>query len=428
MEIKGSSKKSKPSLSVKPGKRNKFGLFDVTGIELEYMIVDKKTLSVKPLCDKIMESVAGKVVSGYDNGGIFWSNEIVKHVIELKTNGPVSDIANLHLIFGQNVLQINHILNNYGAMLLPSGVHPWMDPIKETRLWDHDSNKIYNLYNEIFDCRGHGWSNLQSTHLNLPFGNDEEFGRLHAAVRILLPLIPAVCASSPVLDSKPTGYHDARLETYRLNQQKIPSITGKVIPECAFSKADYYKLIFEPMMKDIAPYDPENILECHFLNSRGAIARFDRGSIEIRIMDIQECPLADLAITEAILNALKILIFEVEYSLQKGWHENSLYNIFLNTVKEGENAVISDSNYLLLWGMERDFISAGELWRFLYGKFEKNMNPELSLIFKQIVDEGTLSTRIMRYINGDHSFVNIKKAYSKLAICLQENKLFINEK
>jgi hypothetical protein len=31
-------------------------------------------------------------------------------------------------------------------------------------------------------------------------------------------------------------------------------------------------------------------MDHHFANSRGAIARFDRGAIEIRVIDIQECP------------------------------------------------------------------------------------------------------------------------------------------
>ncbi len=67
-------------------------------------------------------------------------------------------------------------------------------------------------------------------------------------------------------------------------------MTGKVIPEQVFSKKDYYSTIFQPINKAIKPHDTENILDHHFLNSRGAIARFDRGAIEIRVIDIQECP------------------------------------------------------------------------------------------------------------------------------------------
>ena len=38
-----------------------------------------------------------------------------------------------------------------------------------------------------------------------------------------------------------------------------------------------------------------------WLNSRAAIARFERQTIEIRIIDLQECPAADLAIAELVV-------------------------------------------------------------------------------------------------------------------------------
>jgi len=54
--------------------------------------------------------------------------------------------------------------------------------------------------------------------------------------------------------------------------------------------------ILAPLYAEMHPLDPEGIL-CHeWLNSRGAIARFDRNAVEIRLVDVQECPLADLAI------------------------------------------------------------------------------------------------------------------------------------
>ena len=57
---------------------------------------------------------------------------------------------------------------------------------------------------------------------------------------------------------------------------------------------------------DIAPLDPDGTLQHEWLNSRGAIARFDRNAIEIRVLDIQECPVADLAICFQVMSFLKI--------------------------------------------------------------------------------------------------------------------------
>ena len=85
---------------------------------------------------------------------------------------------------------------------MPTAAHPLMHPDTEMQLWQHNYSKIYALYNRIFDCRGHGWSNVQSMHINLPFSDDEEFEKLHAAVRIILPIIPGLSASSPIFEGK----------------------------------------------------------------------------------------------------------------------------------------------------------------------------------------------------------------------------------
>ena len=175
------------------------------------------------------------------------------HVIELKTNGPAKTLTNLDSEFFENIRNINNILNEFNCMLLPTGAHPFMDPFTESKLWNHEYNQVYEAYNRIFDCRGHGWSNLQSTHINLPFGDDDEFGKLHAAIRVLLPIIPALTASTPIIENKATGFLDTRLEVYRTNQKKIASIAGKVIPEQAFTKKEYEEIIFKKIYNDIEP-------------------------------------------------------------------------------------------------------------------------------------------------------------------------------
>ena len=263
-------------------------LFQGYGVELEYMLVDEQNLAINPISDSVLQAIAGEIASEVEVGDIAWSNELVLHVIELKTNGPSSTLTNLSNSFQQSINKINTILQKYHAKLLPTGAHPFMHPDTETRLWPHGNGDIYQAYNEIFDCRGHGWSNLQSTHLNLPFHGDDEFVRLHAAIRLLMPIIPALTASTPILDGKLTGYLDTRLEYYRTNQENIPSITGLVIPETVISIADYHEKILQPMYMAIRDKDHRNILQEEWLNSRGAIARFDRNAIEIRIIDIQE--------------------------------------------------------------------------------------------------------------------------------------------
>ncbi len=406
-------------------------LFGGYGVELEYMIVDKNSLSIKPVADKIIYDVIGEFVSNIEFEETAWSNELVLHVIEIKTNGPRKDLNNLDKLFAKDVNEINKILQNYECMLLPTGMHPFMNPQKETKLWPHEYNITYETYNKIFNCKGHGWSNLQSVHLNLPFFNDEEFKKLHAAIRLLLPIIPAISASTPVIDGKISGYFDTRLEVYRRNQEKIPSIAGKVIPERVFNKTDYENEILKKIYSDISSYDKEGILQNEWVNSRGAIARFERNTIEIRIIDTQECPSADLAIVYSVVNVLKLLINEkwIRLNEQIKWDEERLSQIFLNIIKEGENSVIEDAEYLKIFNYtEKNKCSAGDLWKYLIKEIKDSFNPNRENwieVMELILEFGTLSSRIIKSLNKNFSNDNIIQTYRKLSDSLVANKIFI---
>jgi carboxylate-amine ligase len=405
--------------------KTKYHLFEVYGIELEYMLVYNSNLKVAPIVDLLLTKKNGTLTSDIENGNIAWSNELVGHVIELKTNGPTKSLDTLSDSFHKNIVEINSILKPLQAQLLPTAAHPLMNPLTDTELWKHDYNEIYELYNRIFNCKGHGWSNVQSTHINLPFFDDKEFEKLHAAIRIILPLIPGLCASSPILEGKKTGFKDTRLEYYKTNQKKIPEMTGSVIPERVFSKIDYFTTIFEPIKKAIKPYDNNNILDHHFLNSRGAIARFDRNAIEIRLVDIQECPKADIAICVLIVEVLKLLVNKQLSSLQsqKKWLKQDLFDLLNPIIKDGETFKVSNMEYLELFGIHQD-MSVQNIWKHLYALAKPNIHHSHQETIEIILNKGTLATRILNAVGTDYSEKNITTVYSELANCLEENKLF----
>jgi carboxylate-amine ligase len=403
----------------------KYHLFEVYGIELEYMLVQKSTLKVTPIVDELLTKKNGSLTSDIENGAIAWSNELVAHVVELKTNGPTSDLENLSSNFHQNILEINDLLEGFEAQLLPTASHPLMNPNTDTQLWKHSYSEVYELYNRIFNCKGHGWSNVQSTHINLPFFNDEEFEKLHAAIRILLPLIPGLCASSPILEGKKTGFKDTRLEYYKNNQKEIPEMTGLVIPENVFTKKDYYKTVFEPIQKAIKPFDTNNILDHHFLNSRGAISRFDRNAIEIRLVDIQECPKADVAICMLIIEVLKLLVSEKlsRLSTQKSWEKEPLFAILNNAIINAEKTEIINLDYLQLFGLKEN-CTLQEVWKHLYHLVKPNIHKEYQEALEIILNQGTLATRIENALPNNFSEEDLLKTYQKLATSLQNNELF----
>ncbi|MEK6480516.1 glutamate-cysteine ligase family protein [Catalinimonas sp. 4WD22] len=409
--------------------RKPLHLFQAYGVELEYMIVDKNTLDIKPIADELLTAAAGKLVDEFENGPVTWSNELVRHVIELKCTHPTDDLWKLGEDFTRNVKQINALLNRFDAKLMPTAAHPWMNPAKETQLWPHGNKEIYETYDRIFNCKGHGWSNLQSTHLNLPFSGDEEFAKLHAAIRVLMPIMPALTASSPILEGSYTGKLDKRLDYYQQNQKRIPEITGKVIPEQAFSEADYQRMIYDPIGLAAKPFDKDEILEAVWLNSRGAIARFDRGSIEIRILDIQESPIADLAILNLIIHVLRLLVEGKNISLdeQKSWSEDALFQIFQKVIQDAENTVIEDAAYLKLFRWEKDHAKAKQIWLHLY-QLVHEYYPQRIAPWAPTLDmllmRGSLGGKILQLADSIYSKENLKLIYSELCDCLDENETF----
>lgn len=409
----------------------KHSLFSVFGIELEYMIVNRNTLDIMPIADQLIYKVAKEYTNDVEFSDIAWSNELALHLIELKTNGPTSTLHTVAENFHTHVSNINEILSIFDACLMPTGAHPWMDPDREAKLWPHGDRQIYNTYNKIFDCRGHGWSNLQSAHLNLPFANDEEFAKLHSAIRILLPLIPALTASTPIIENKLSGLLDTRLSFYGKNQKKVPSISGLLIPEVISTEAEYHQKILQPMYRDISPHDPEGILQHEWLNSRAAITRFDRDAIEIRILDTQECPLADVACMSFIVVILQTLLSEKwsKLNMQNELGSEQLRQIFDEVIATGQQATITNTAYLSLFGYtKKTSCSAKDLLVYLFEELALNITEQkYKQVIQTILQEGNLAERMLVNLGNDQTPKNIKKLYHQLVDCLQYNQMLTSD-
>lgn len=416
-------------MSVKILNKRPLHLFDGYGVEMEYMIVDRSTLDLASASDRILTEPDGSVVNEIPRDSMAWSNELVLHVIEVKTNGPVEGFDGLSAEFQRQIADIETRLDSKNLRLMPGAIHPWMDPFSEVKLWPHEYNPIYEAYNRIFDCRGHGWANLQSTHLNLPFHGDGEFEKLHAALRLILPLIPAMAASSPIADGEIKPFLDYRMEMYRTNSLKIPSITGLIIPEQVFTRTDYQTKIFDKIYRDIAPCDPEGILQDEWLNSRGAMSRWDRGAIEIRVIDIQEHPGADIAILEWIINLAKHLVSGGFCSLdeQKLWHEQDLYPLLLGTMKDGEQALINSPEYIRMYGINKQKMTAGQLCMHIFQELqsEYTFTPESADALQLIFDEGPLGRRILNAFTESVNQKQLHAVYEQLCDSLRYGKPFV---
>jgi glutamate---cysteine ligase / carboxylate-amine ligase len=402
--------------------------FDGYGIELEYMIVDRERLSVLPVADRLLQAASATGDYEVEHGLMGWSNELVLHVVEIKNLRPSAALEPLQAAFQREVKAINTMLEPHGACLMPGAMHPWMDPRAETRLWPHQHQAIYRAYDRIFDSRGHGWANLQSMHINLPFADDREFARLHAAVRLVLPLIPALAASSPFADGRDSGYADYRMEVYRHNADLVPSIAGLVVPETVSTRAEYQQRILEPMYRDIAAFDPEQVLRHEWLNSRGAIARFDRNAIEIRVVDTQEHPGADLALAAAISYVVRRLYDSGELAAQQAVGTETLAAILRDCIRDADEAVVADAQYLRLLGCADASCSAAQLWRHLLQPLLADDSAQATPwkpALETVLLHGPLARRIRRSVQAGGPRNGLEQTYRRLCDCLAHGCAFV---
>ncbi|MEQ8231688.1 MAG: glutamate-cysteine ligase family protein [Gammaproteobacteria bacterium] len=388
------------------------------GIEIEYAIVDRESLDVRACADRLLEAAAGAPVNALERGAIGWSNELSLHVVELKTNGPAATLDGLEALFAAELAHIDTLLAPLDARILPGAMHPWMDPHTEQRLWPHEQNEIYRAYDRIFGCRGHGWANLQSMHINLPFANNDEFVRLHTAIRIALPLLPALAAASPYVDGRASGLLDTRLEVYRHNQARVPAIAGRVIPDYVASVDEYHARILAPMYRAIAPLDTDDVLGEEWLNSRGAIARFDRDAIEIRVLDAQESPAADLAVARAVVALVRDL-YEERYSsfaAQATVATDVLADCFEACVRDAEAAIVTDSDYRRALGLAPAPDSAAAAWSALLADHGE---PPPAL------RHGTLARRLLAAGGAAPDRAQLRAVYRGLCAALDGNATYL---
>jgi carboxylate-amine ligase len=403
-------------------------LFDAYGVELEYMLVDRETLAVAPICDRVLEAEAGEPVSELERGAIGWSIEVAAHVLELETNGPTRRLdADKALDFTKDLRRVDELAATFGARVLPTAMHPLMDPARETTTWGED-RPIYAAFDRVFGTASHGWSNLQSCHLNLPFHGDDEFHRLHAAIRPVLPLLPGLAASSPIAEGRVTGMLDTRLRVYCDNQRKLGSIIGKVIPESVTSAHEYEEQILRPIYNEIAPLDPNGILQHDWLNFRGAAAHFESGNIQIRLLDIQECPPADLAIVRLVAETVRALAEERWVPLHEldRLSTGMLAGLLDETITHGERFVLKSESLLRALGYDGHQATLTELWTHLTERLviEQGTVQDLEPALLTILRKGTLATRILAAVGPSPSVGTIREVYARLGDCALQGSMF----
>lgn len=280
--------------------------YEVCGLELEYPMVDRD-LNVVHLAQEALAALAGRPTSDVELGRVGVSNEIVDHVLELKNTVPHRSLRRAEEDLVEGVRRLGLLLDSrFRARLLPGGMHPWFRPT-EARLWRRSSRRVYDTYSRLFDIQTHGWANVQAVHVNLPFGSPEEATAMLNAARLLVPYLPALAASSPLVEGELTGKVDNRVAWLLEHQARLPESMARLVPEPLARFGDYRREILAPMYAAVDRLPDAGALRHEFLNARGAVFKASRASMEVRILDVQECVAMDVAIAWFVGRALKDL-------------------------------------------------------------------------------------------------------------------------
>lgn len=390
----------------------------VLGPEHEFSIVDEK-LTPLPIVDRVIKEVHGRIVNCVRLGKIAFGKELQAHVAEFKANKPFDSPEVFEEAMQEAVETILELLKkHYHARLLGLGMHPSLRP-SEARVWPHRDRQIYEAMSKIFNINQHGWLNIQSFQLNLPYKNEREAVKLHNLLANVLPYLPAVAASSPIYESKIGDFVDNRLHFYFANQLEVPSITGDIVPEYIGSFEEYEKTTVRQYSEDLAKLNaPRCLLNKQWLNSRGAVIRFDRKAIEIRVLDEQECVKSDVALSCFIRALLRGIIADDEYPYLA--HE-TLVKDLNQVVRHGLNAHVQHPKGE----------TARQVCRHLWEMASENATSEekryLPLI-KQRIDRGNLSDKILEEVAKKVQKTDLTEAifnvYSALADCLEKNTMY----
>jgi gamma-glutamyl:cysteine ligase YbdK (ATP-grasp superfamily) len=266
-------------------------------------------LKAMPILDKILKSFYGRIVNFVKQPSFTFGKELQMHVMEIRPNVPFSSPQDFDETMQEAVLALLDFLERrYKARLLGTGMHPLLR-LEDTGIWPHRHRRIYQAYSKVFNLKQHGWLNIQSFQLNLPYSNEQDGIRLYNMIANLCAYLPAISASSPICEGDFGDDVDNRLRFYKENQIEVPSVTGDVVPEYVPSFCQYREDIIEKYSHDLATAGVDKLLVGkEWVNSRGAIFRFDRKAIEIRVMDEQECVKSDVALSCFIRATLRGLV------------------------------------------------------------------------------------------------------------------------
>ena len=212
----------------------------------------------------------------------------------------------------------------------------------------------------------------------------------------------------------------------RRRRAGVTSFAGEVVPEPLVSRGEYEERVYAPIRRDLERIDPAGILQPEWSNARGAIARFDRGAIEIRLIDPQECPRMDLAVAALVVAAIRLLVEQGQPGEQRAIPSATLGTVLADAIRAADDARVEDPAYLAALGLDGP-ASTLEAWERLRRRADRARPDDLAPFageLDRIFERGPLARRILRATGAEPTLQVLRSVYRRLADCLERGKPF----
>ncbi|MGE0788206.1 MAG: glutamate-cysteine ligase family protein [Sandaracinaceae bacterium] len=418
------TRRSRPPIGRVRTRMREYRAYEVVGLEVEYVLVDD-SLEVVHGAENALTTLAGRPTSEAELGAVAFSNEFFDHLIEMKTIRPLKSLTECEAMLTEGVDRLARTLEEHGVRPMPTSMHPWFDPSGAVR-WSRSGRAVYDTYARLFDTSTHGWANVQSMQVNLPLGREHEAVAMMNAAALLIPYLPAIAASSPMYGGALQSNVDNRLGFIFEHQASIPETQGPMVPEYTESIAAYRRNILRPIYHAVDKLPDASAIRHEWLNARGAVFKLSRRSMEVRILDSQECPKMDVAIAAFVRGAL----YDLSVDLTRGRlalpdHQKLVHDL-KQCVKHGSKARVLAPHVL---GIDRDadgLAWVGDVTAAMLSRAERRLR-RTERAYLEIIDairtQGTLSERIAARISASATpNETARETYDQLCDCLRQGR------
>jgi len=257
-------------------------------VEEEFALLDPETLSLVNRFEELKASAAGSAVDDHLVG------ELIASEAEVRT-GRCEGFPEAARLMGERRAQLSELASGLGVSLGSTGAHPW-SRWQDQRIID---TPHYRRNDELL--RYVVWrNNTFGLHVHVGIRGADRAIAVHDGLRVFLPHLLALSASSPLVEGVNSGLHSARTEIFT-----------RMFPRCGVPDAYGTWAVFEEYVRTL--YETGSIDE-HTQLWWSVRPHLAYPTVEIRICDGQP----DLAESRALAGFAYALAARIARAVDAG--------------------------------------------------------------------------------------------------------------